>query len=69
MSDWSKQEVDLFCEALVHADPAKRSVFLDKACSGRPVLRERVEKLLALCPEADGFFARAELEARREMAS
>lgn len=69
MSDWCKQEVDLFCEALGHADPAKRSAFLDRACSGRPVLRERVETLLALCPEADRFFARAEIEVRGEMAS
>jgi hypothetical protein len=61
MSDWSEQEEDLFCEALSRTDPAKRSVFLDQTCAGKPVLRARVEELLAVHAEAERFFAKAEL--------
>jgi hypothetical protein len=67
MSDWSKQEEDLFCEALSQADPAKRSAFLDQTCAGRPVLRARVEELLAVHADAERFFAKAELATSLQM--
>ena len=60
MSDWSEQEENLFCEALSQANPAKRSALLDMTCAGRPVLRARVEELLAVHAEAERFFAQAE---------
>jgi hypothetical protein len=61
MSDWSEQEEDLFYEALSQGDPAKRRAFLDQFCAGRPVLRTRVEALLAVHTEAERFFVQAEL--------
>ena len=67
MSDWSEQEEDLFYEALSQADPAKRSAFLDQACAGRPVLRARVEGLLAVHTETERFFAPAELATSFQM--
>jgi hypothetical protein len=60
MSDWSEQEEDLFYETLSRTDPVKRSAFLDQTCAGRPVLRARVEELLAVQAEAERFFAKAE---------
>ncbi|MFQ3650699.1 MAG: serine/threonine-protein kinase [Gemmataceae bacterium] len=37
----------IFAEALAIADPAERAAYLDRACSGNPELRQRVEALLA----------------------
>jgi hypothetical protein len=59
-SDWSEQEEDLFCEALSRADPAKHAAILDQACAGKPVLRARVEEMLAVHAEAERFFSSAE---------
>jgi hypothetical protein len=61
MSDWREQEEDLFCEALSRTDPAKRTAFLDQTCAGKPVLRARVEKMLAVHAEAERFFTKAKL--------
>ena len=61
MSDWNEQEEDLFCEALSRTDPAQRAAFLGQACAGKPVLRVRVEEMLAVHAEAEKFFACAEL--------
>ena len=61
MSDLNEQEMDLVCEAVMLADPAKRGAFLDQACAGNSNLRTRVEELLVLHAEAEKFFARAEL--------
>jgi hypothetical protein len=61
MSDWSEQEEDLFYEALSRTDPAKRTAFLDQTCAGKPVLRARVEEMLALSAKAERFFTEAEL--------
>ena len=61
MSDRTEQEEDLFFEALSRTDPAERTAFLDQTCAGKPVLRARVEKMLAVHAEADKFFAEAEL--------
>lgn len=67
MSDRSEQEADLFYEALSQTDPAKRGAFLDQTCAGRPVLRARVEALLAAQAEAESFFAEAELATGSQM--
>ena len=61
MSDWSEQAEDLFCEALSRTDPAERTAFLDQTCAGKPVLRARVEEMLAVHAEAERFFTEAEL--------
>ena len=59
-SDLKEQEMDLFYEALMLADPAKRGAFLDQACAGDSNLRTRVEALLVIHAEAEKFFTRAE---------
>ena len=61
MSDLNEQEMDLFYEAVILADPAKRGAFLDQACAGNSNRRTRVEELLVLHAEAEKHFARAEL--------
>ena len=52
-----EREEDLFFEAMGQADSKKRSAFLDQTCAGRPVLRARLERLLAVQAEAESFFA------------
>jgi hypothetical protein len=61
MSDLNEQEMDLFYEAVILADPAKRGAFLDQACAGNSNRRTRVEELLVLHAESEKFFASAEL--------
>jgi hypothetical protein len=63
----SDREEDLFFKALEQPDPVKRGVFLGRACSGRPGLRARVEKLLAIQTEAERFFAEVERATRIQM--
>jgi hypothetical protein len=58
--DRIKWEEDLFFEALGQADSKRRSAFLDQTCAGRPALRARLERLLAVQVEAERFFAEAE---------
>ena len=60
MSDRNKREENLFCEVLCRTDPAARKIFLDRMCAGQPVLRARVEALLAVHAEAERFFAETE---------
>jgi WD40 repeat protein/serine/threonine protein kinase len=48
-------ERSVFLEALEHTDPGARAAFLDRACAGRPGLRQRVEELLRSHGEADTF--------------
>ncbi|HUA67874.1 MAG TPA: hypothetical protein VMA13_04935 [Candidatus Saccharimonadales bacterium] len=62
-----EREEDLFFEALRQPDPVKRSVFLGRACVGKPALRARVEKLLAVQTEAERFFAEAKRATRIQM--
>ena len=40
-------ELELFVEALVIADPADRAAHLDRECRGNVALRQRIERLLA----------------------
>lgn len=63
----SDREEDLFFKALGQPDPVKRSVFLGRACAGKPALRARVEELLAVQAEAESFFAEAERATRIQM--
>jgi serine/threonine protein kinase/tetratricopeptide (TPR) repeat protein len=48
-------EQTLFAEALERTDPRDRAGFLDEACQGNPVLRARIERLLAQHEHAGHF--------------
>ena len=50
-------EETLFIAALEFADPAERTAFLDRACSGIPDLRARMDNLLAWHAQAGSFLA------------
>src|SRR5262245_22956403 len=49
------RERDIFIEALQQADPAQRSAYLDAACAGDDVLRQRVLQLLAGHEDKESF--------------
>jgi hypothetical protein len=50
-------EAELFETASLLTDAKARRAFLDRACPLNPALRDRVERLLELQPEAEIFFA------------
>src|SRR5580765_8356994 len=50
------REKAVFCQAVEITDLEQRRQFLDEACGVDNVLRARVEKLLALSPNAGNFF-------------
>src|SRR5271165_3843575 len=56
MSARIPREKAVFVEALEIANPEQRSQFLDQACGTNEVLRQQVEKLLALSQSAGDFF-------------
>lgn len=56
MSAQVPHEKAVFCQALEITDPEQRRRFLDQACGADQVLREQVEKLLALSQSAGDFF-------------
>src|ERR1700690_957568 len=56
MSTRIPREKAVFCQALEIADPEQRRQFLDQACGADKVLREQVERLLALSQSAGDFF-------------
>jgi hypothetical protein len=51
-----QRETELFDAASHLNDAASRRAFLAQACGENPALRERVEKLLAVQPDAEKFF-------------
>jgi serine/threonine protein kinase/tetratricopeptide (TPR) repeat protein len=53
--DLPMNERDLFMAALPIEDAAERSAYLDRACAGDTVLRQRVEALLAAFEHAGSF--------------
>src|SRR6516162_6724244 len=48
-------EKEIFLEAIEKATPDERAAFLDQACGDDPLLRQRVEELLAEHFEQDNF--------------
>lgn len=54
------EEEAIFWSALQISAPAERAAFLNDACQDRPTLREKVDRMLALQPEADEFFLEAQ---------
>jgi WD40 repeat protein/serine/threonine protein kinase len=56
----AKQEAAIFEAACKVSDPVQRRALLDEACAGDPVLRSRLEKMLAGLAEAEEFFLEGE---------
>jgi serine/threonine protein kinase len=52
----TQREEDLYAAARQLIDPTERRVFLDRACAADPMLRARIEKLLAAEADAERFF-------------
>src|SRR5215216_4338676 len=50
-------ERTIFLGALDRDDPAERAAYLDAACAGDPVLRQRIEQLLRSHEGVDAFLA------------
>src|SRR5580693_7123534 len=62
----SRSEKEIFFEALDKATPQERTAFLDGACGKNPVLRARVEVLLAAHFQKDDFMNKPAAAARLE---
>jgi serine/threonine protein kinase len=60
MNGVTQQEEALFDSARSLKGSAERSAFLDRACDGDPVLRQRIEVLLNAEAAADVFFAESQ---------
>jgi serine/threonine protein kinase/tetratricopeptide (TPR) repeat protein len=56
-------EQTLFAEALERTDSQERAAFLDQACQGEPLLRQRIERLLAQHEHAGAFLEASPLPA------
>ena len=48
-------EREIFLNALERDDPVARTAYLEAACAGRPVLRQRIEDLLHSHQQANTF--------------
>jgi serine/threonine protein kinase len=62
----SRSEKEIFFEALDKNTPQERAAFLDGACGKNPVLRARVEALLADHFQKDGFMEKPAAVPREE---
>jgi len=60
MSSQRPDEETLFDQALQIADIAQRTRYLDEACDGDPVLRERIQSLIDAHEDSEGFFRESE---------
>jgi eukaryotic-like serine/threonine-protein kinase len=58
-------EAAIFDAALACASPQERAAYLDKACTGKPELRRRIEVLLAAHDQATGFLQNPQAAAAR----
>jgi len=56
MSSSEPNTKDIFAEALRLTNPAERAAYLDRACAGKPALRQEVESLPSVCALAGDFF-------------
>ena len=65
MNERESKEVLIFNATLELSAPAERAAYLDKACAGDSLLRERVEALLLVHAEANSFFGTAPGEGER----
>src|SRR5579871_981816 len=55
-------EREIFAEALLRPDQARRAAFLDEACGPDGSVRERIERLLALYETERPLLSRAPME-------
>src|SRR5262245_38470967 len=51
-------EEAIFNAARQFAEPDQLRTYLDAACQNNPEMRQRIERLLGVAPEADDFFQR-----------
>ena len=58
MNEVRPDEEAIFDAARQLGDPARVGAYLDDACAGQPEMRQRIERLLGLSPQADEFFQR-----------
>jgi hypothetical protein len=58
-----KREKELFLEAFAIESPADRAAFLDQACAGDPVLRQRVDALFEAQGKNRGFLEEPAIDA------
>jgi tetratricopeptide (TPR) repeat protein len=56
MNAATQSEEDLYAAAQQLTDAAARRVFLDRSCTGDPVLRAKIDGLLAAAADAETFF-------------
>ena len=56
MNARERNEVRIFSAALDFTSSSARAAYLDQACHGDARLRQRVEELLRVQAEAEGFF-------------
>src|SRR3954466_794126 len=57
-----RSEKEIFFEVIENATPEERAAYLDGACGKDPLLRRRVEELVARHFEQDSFMKRAAAE-------
>src|SRR3954447_18197522 len=55
-------EETIFADALEKHTPAERAAYLDAACAGEAVLRQRIEALLRSHEDAGGFLGKPALQ-------
>src|SRR6266480_1398023 len=60
-----RSEKEIFFEAIEKATPAERAAYLDGACGKDPLLRQRVEDLLAKHFQQDSFMKEPAVEGSR----
>src|SRR5689334_5188420 len=56
-------EKEIFFQALDKPTPEERDLYLDQACANNPLLRQRVQELLARHFQQDAFMAQPAIEA------
>ena len=52
---WDPASNEILVRASEIESPEQRAAYLDEACAGNPIQRERVERLLGALRKADGF--------------
>src|SRR5437899_3566923 len=61
MNNAGRDEKALFAAARELTEAAQRQAFLDQACADDPLMRRRLEEMLAAQTQAEQFFAQGEM--------
>ena len=69
MNERQRKEIQIFNEALDFASAAERADYLNRACGNDEVLRQKVQALLQIQAEADGFFGTVTSDTNRAVLS